>query len=147
METRSATAETCWLIGNTLDGILGNKLPSNGQVLRRLFHLTRINGKSIKEAGTTVCHEVTLFWEKARIPTKRPDHIIDKIKKLHETYRGLQKHSERQNPKHVESIKDFENSLDDLFDIAQSDAMKKMTIQKDKDFLQAQRQKGKNHTL
>jgi len=144
METRSSTSETCWLIGTTLDGIFGNKLPSNGQVLRRLYHLTRCEGKPIKEAGNIVTQEITMFWEKARIPTKRADHITDKIKKLHESYRLLQKGSERQNPKQMNATKSFQDSLDDLFDIAHADAMKLMTIQEDKDFLELQRKKGWN---
>lgn len=39
--------------------------------------------------------------------------------------------------------KDFVDTLDNLFDIAHMDAMKLMTIEEDKQFLTAQREKGR----
>ena len=142
METRASTRQSCWLIGDTLKSIEGNKLPSNGQVLRRLYDLSRLEGKSIKDSATVVSTELQTFWDKARIPTKRFDHIIDKIKKLHLLYDTLRKESNKDHPKCLTKRNDFLVSLDDLFDIAHSDAMKITTIQQEKDFLEMQREKG-----
>jgi hypothetical protein len=88
--------------------------------------------QSIIDAATIVCQELTSSWEKARIPTKRVDHIIEKIKKLHETYRGLQKHSQMEHTKHVDAITRFQDSLDDLFDNAHAKALGMITIQEDR---------------
>jgi len=59
-----------WLIGQPVEAIEGRKLPSNGDVLRRLFWLIRSEGSTLKEAASIIVQEVVKFWKMARIPTK-----------------------------------------------------------------------------
>ena len=54
-------ANPCW----------GKQLPTNGQVLRRLFHFVRVQHTSVKEAASFVRAEVVVVWEKARITTQK----------------------------------------------------------------------------
>ena len=65
------------------------------------------------------------------------------MRKLHEEYAALKKSGSGGSGKAVESRVSFQGTLKDLFDIAHQDAMRLMTIQEDRDFLEAQRKPGR----
>ena len=52
-----------------------------------------------KESAVVVIQEVSIFWRKARIPSKRTDHSIDKLLKLYDKGKGLQKNLTRTSGK------------------------------------------------
>ena len=88
-----------WLIGGTLESITSSKLPSNKQMLHRCFHLHKYEKKSIQSSATITAREISAFWEKAKIPTQKECHVIEKIKKIHCKWQSIKKmlHDEHQN--------------------------------------------------
>lgn len=90
-----------------------------------------------------VIQEVSIFWQKARIPTKRNDHCIEKLLKLYDEWKGFQKNLTRTAGKEKERRDIFVEKMDNLFDIAHSDALELIKNDEDKKFLMLQRQKGR----
>lgn len=131
-----------YLIGHMSHQITGTKLPSNGQVLRSLFYNTRQVGKNLREAAALTTKELLLFWEKARIPTKPPQHCISKLEKLHDVWRKLHKNANRPSVTQKQKEDAFKSTLDDLFDVAHQDALASM-CEEDQQFLLLQRGKGR----
>lgn len=80
-----------WLIGGTLESITGSKLPSNKQILQRFFHLHKYEKISIQSSATITAREVGAFWEKAKIPTQKECHVLEKKKKNTVSGRVLKK--------------------------------------------------------
>ena len=78
-------ANPCW----------GKQLPTNGQVLRRLFHFVRVQQKSVKEAASLVRAEVVVVWEKARIPTQKKSRSVEKILRLYASWQNLDRSKKR----------------------------------------------------
>lgn len=122
--------------------ITGTKLPSNGQVLRSFFYNMRQVGKSLRDAAALTTQELLVFWEKARIPTKQPQHCISKLEKLHDEWRKLHKNANRPGVTQKKKEDAFKSNLDDLFDVAHQDALASM-CEEDKQFLLLQREKGR----
>lgn len=139
--TRSKTE--LYLISSEETEIRGCKLPSNGQILSVFLHHHLTLGKTIQESSKIVLREAVSFWEKARIPSQDEKNAISKVKKLHERWNKLKKNATRKTDTQRSNEKKFVDKLDDLFDIAHADAMKIITIQEDKEFLLAQREKGR----
>ncbi|CAH0546982.1 unnamed protein product [Brassicogethes aeneus] len=87
--------------------------------------------------------EAKLFWDKARIPTRRVDHCVTKLEKVYNDWRKIQKNACNRAEWQKTKENKFSETLDDLFDIAHADALSLIKIQEDKDFLNAQRKKGR----
>lgn len=87
--------------------------------------------------------EVTVFWQKAGIPTRRSDHCIEKLLKVYDQWKGLQKHLNRTGGKNIQKKDAFVGMMDDLFDIAHSEVLEKIKNEEDKKYLLLQRQKGR----
>ena len=130
------------LVGCITNQIVGAKLPSNRQVLKVLFYNMRVVRLTAQESAALVIEEVSIFWKKARIPTRRTDHCSDKLRNLYDDWKSLQKNLARTGEKDKDNRDLFVGSLDDLFDIAYSDALVNMAIEEDRNFLLLQRQKG-----
>ena len=127
-----------YLIGQPIDHISENKLPSVGDVLRRLFSLT-MRQNSLREACNLVSDEICSIWCKANIPTKAKPNIVTKIMKLHGKYRSVQKSKGKKSESQTKSENTFKESLNYLFDIAHNDALQLMKVEEDRLFLTAQR--------
>lgn len=132
-----------WLVGQQIDVFTGRKLPSNGDVLRRLFHFIRSQNNTLRQAARNVFTELKLLWEQARIPTIADYNGVNKIEKTYNDWRALNKSKTRRSETQVRNEEAFKQLLPDLFDIAHSDALEMISIQDDKDFLLAQREKGR----
>ena len=58
---RTRSANEVWLIGQPeANPCWGKQLPTNGQVLRRLFHFVCVRQKSVTEAASLVIEEVVV---------------------------------------------------------------------------------------
>lgn len=136
-----------WLVGTTLDKLTGCKLPSNRQVLGRFFHLHSKENRTIHSSATTTAREINQFWDKARIPTRKECHVIDKIAKLHSAWQNLKKNAATKGDAQRKKEETFVGVLDDLFDIAHADALTLIKITEDRDYLLAQRQKGRRGSM
>lgn len=139
--TRSKTE--FYLVGQGATELLGAKLPSHRQVFSLFLHFHLTEKQTLRSAAKEVIDQVLPFWEKARIPTRASQHCIKKLEKLYQEWTKMKKHKDRETQPHKDQEAAFVGKLDDLFDIAHSDAMNIMKIQEDRDFLTAQRDKGR----
>ena len=83
----------------------------------------------------------------ARIPTRDVRNCRTKLGKLFEEWRLLKKNKGKQSVKQQSREAEFLCKLDDLFDIAHANAMNIMKIPEDKQFLLAQREKGRKGAM
>lgn len=132
------------LIGYTMHQITGAKLPSNRQVLSVLFYNMRFVDLTAKESAKLTIRAAQIFWEQARIPVRKEDKCVDKLLKLYEMWKKIQKtKSEKRSISQQQVVDEFTQNLDYLFDIATFDALEKIKIVEDRKFLEMQRQKGR----
>lgn len=132
-----------WLVGGTLTEITGSKLPSNRQVLARFFHVHLNEKETVQQSATKTARELLQFWAKARIPTQKDYNIIVKIKELHCRWQAIKKNAGRRTESQTRNEDTFCETLDDLFDVAHANALTTIKIDEDRQFLQAQREKGR----
>lgn len=137
------TDSNIYLIGYISHQIVGNKLPSNRQVLSVLFHNMRAIKLTLHESAVLVIKETVIFWQKARIPYRENHHCVSKLEKLYQTWKNLRKSSKRFSQKDRSKVTEFCDELDNLFDIAHANAMNMISLVEDKNFLLSQRQKGR----
>lgn len=132
-----------FLVGSVSNQIVGSKLPSIKQALSVLFYNMRVVKLNLHESSKLVIREIVIFWEKARIPVREEYHLIKKLESLYNEWRNLQKHetSKLDNNRKKEDL--FVNKFDDIFDIAHANALSIIKIESDKQFLIAQRIKGR----
>lgn len=132
------------LVGNTCHQITGSKLPSNGQVLKVMFYNMRFVRLTAKESVKLAINAVQIFWHQARLPIREEHKITEKLLRLYDKWKNIQKTGPIKRSSAQKKIADeFVESLDDLFDIATSDALETIKIAEDKQFLEMQRQKGR----
>ena len=114
-----------WLVGPYLEVIPCSKLPSKRQVMGYLMNCKDRKHMPVKASLKETAEEVVKLWNKARIPTKRLDHIEEKMKKLFTEYNLLKKNRNNAAKRSAalqqkESL--FDLNLNQLFDIAHTDA-------------------------
>lgn len=129
MERNLRSNTEIYLIGFEKSQILGSKLPTIKEVLQLFFYHVRTQNTSIRQSASLATREAILFWEKAKIPTRKEQHCIDKLLKLYEEWRIVQKSSKSRNKTevHRKNESDFETKLNHIFDIAHSNANKKIS--------------------
>ncbi|CAG9783921.1 unnamed protein product [Diatraea saccharalis] len=110
--------QNIFLVGLPSNQINGAKLPSNRQVLSVLFYNIREVKLTVSESANLVIRECTIFWEKARIPTKAFPNCVKKLVDLYSLERATKK-------------------------FAHADAFERMKIEEDKVFLKKQREPGR----
>lgn len=131
------------LVGRISHQIVGAKLPSKRQVLKVLFFHLRIGKLSTKESARLAIKETVIFWEKARIPIRYEARIIEDLETLHKKWESLRKHPSRRSTPQIQNEEAFVDGMDDLFDIADANALQLIKNQDDIEFLKLQRQKGR----
>lgn len=136
----AALNHNIYLIGDITTQIYGNKLPSKLQVLQVFFFNTRELKLTIDESAKLVIKEVTVFWETARLPTQLKYRCIEKLKRLYQEWRDLQKCVNRTYSKVNEDR--FCAQFHNLFDIAHGNILE-MIDSKQKEFLLNQRENGR----
>lgn len=134
--------ENIFLIGETHDEIPKNKLPSNLEVLKFLFHNIRILKLSLRESEILVLDELITIYQLAKTPIQQKSRCMTKIDDLYNYWRSLQKSSSRRIDTQEKNEIVFSSNLDDLFDIAHRDVLT-MIDDKTKTFLLNQRQPGR----
>ena len=141
METRGKV--NVYLIGSYESEILGAKLPSIRQAFSHFMHLHKVVKLTVRDSSRKVIEIVSAFWIKAGIPVRAAKHCIDKLEAIFAEWKGLLKHKSRKTEGHQLKEDQFIERLEDLFDIAHSDALTMITIAEDRAFLLSQRQKGR----
>lgn len=140
MSSEPHLRQNIYLIGDVDVQICGNKLPSQMQVLKVLFHNLREVKLTLRESAKLVLREVKIFWEKARLPTQKDCRCVDKILRLYEEWRALQKHREREGNREKEQH--FFSQLNNLFDIAHENVLETIDDQQ-RVFIDNQRMDGR----
>jgi hypothetical protein len=141
METREKSI--VYLIGSYEHEILGAKLPSLRQTFGYFLYLHKVHKRTIRDASRETIEVVTTFWIKAGIPTRGPQHCIQKLETIFTEWKALQKHKNRTTDGHRTREEKFLEQLDDVFDIAHADALTLINIPEDQAFLLSQREKGR----
>ena len=137
-----------WLVGKPLSQLTGSKLLSKRETLAIFVtqHRNETNGKIIRECATALAVELLSFWNKARIPTKKKQHVITAIERLFNEWRNICKNKENKTKRSVKIIEKqhvFEKSLNGLFDIAHQNALELIKIPENSEFRQAQREESR----
>ncbi|GBN46551.1 hypothetical protein AVEN_271313-1 [Araneus ventricosus] len=136
-----------YLIGSERHQITGCKLPSNRQVLSVLFYDLHEVKLSIRESANLVVCECLIFREKARIPTRATADCVEKITKMYNYWRYLQKSACRRSETQEENERNFISDLNNLFDIAYAKALEIIKIEENRKFLLSQREPGRRGCL
>lgn len=142
MTQRYQLRDKIFLIGNTQSQIIGNKLPTKHQVLKTLLFNTRHLQMSLRDSASLVIKEVTIFWQKAKIPTQYESRCIEKLENLYGDLRALQKNRGKQFNKPKEE--QYLSKLSTLFDIAHGNVLQMIGEDK-KSFLYDQRSERRNY--
>ena len=95
----------------------------------------------------TTAREISQFWDKAKIPTYKECHIIGKNQILHSAWQNLKKNAARKGNAQRKKDAAFVGMLDDLIDVAHADALILLKIAEDREFLIAQREKGRSGNM
>ena len=142
--TRSKT--DIYLLGCDIENLSGSKLPSIGDVLRLYVHKLK-SARTKHDAAATVIKDVQFFWEKAGIPMRRVDHATAQLEELVHKWEGLKKNKGRRTATQVANEEALTETFNDLFDVAHQDALHLIKIEEDKQFLLAQREKGRRGVM
>src|SRR5262245_47870784 len=143
MTTKTRSQPTVYLLGSKVTELCGIKLPTQRMVLGFFLHRHLDLKETIRQSSAVTANEVGKFWQKARIPLRHQKNCQTKIEQLFEKWRLIKKNKGRQSTSQKEREEAFVYKLDDLFDIALANALTMMTADEDKDFLLAQREKGR----
>ncbi|KAG0711994.1 hypothetical protein GWK47_019398 [Chionoecetes opilio] len=128
----STRERALWLIGHLECEITRARLPSKGQVLRKFYFHHGIEKKTKPVAAKEVIEAVLLIWGRAGIPTSALRTAKEKLLSLVAKYESLQKHQKRASETARMKEEMFKGDLEDLFDVASSDALDRMTVEEDK---------------
>jgi len=111
-----------------------------------LLHRKQVAKENNREALNHTALAVLMIWEKARIPTRLKHHVVAKLEGLFKEWEKLKKNKENKS-KRSEGLRlkegKWKESLDELFDIAHSNALDMIKIPEDRAFLLAQREPGR----
>lgn len=133
-----------FLVGKCANEILGAKLPSIKQVLQLFFYKMRVEHKTLLSSMKYTIGVAMEFWNRAHIPTMHETSCMRKLKKIYEKWRQIQKNCRTPYEKYRKQEEDFCDEIENfIFDIATPDALEKMKIKEDKDFLVLQRKRGR----
>lgn len=139
-----------WLVGQTSDHFIQSKLPTTKEVLSLFFHFKIVKKQTNRNSANSAACDVMSLWERAGIPTKLKKDVIKKIENKFKEWQKLKKNKENK-VKRSEGLrnkeKKWQDSLEDLFDIAHADALNKITIEEDRLFLIEQRKRGRPGTI
>ena len=135
-----------YLLGSVIESLSGSKLPSNGDVLRLYVHKLK-SAQTKHDAAVTVIKKVQLFREKARIPVRHTDHATAQLEELVHKWERLKKNKGRTTATQVANEAALTDTFNDLFDVAHQDALQIVKIEEDKQFLLAQREKGRRGVM
>jgi hypothetical protein len=104
-------ASNIWLVGVTEENFKASKLPSRGEVLKVLFHYHNREQMSLKDSTAKTTEMLLQVWEKARIPAKAPNHVVEHVRKLHSEWQGLKKLFNRASASNLKTQQMFEECL------------------------------------
>lgn len=105
-----------------------------------MFFNTRHVKLSARDSALLVVKEVSVFWDKACLPTQHQTRCADKLEKLYNEWRSLQKSAGKTY--NLEKAEIFKSKLPNLFDIAHG-KINEMIDETRREFLLNQRKDGR----
>lgn len=126
-----------FLIDKSIEILPSTKLPTNGQILQRFFHLKDLESNCSKVSIRNVSKEVLHIWDKAHIPTIVLNGVIGRIERLVNQHKSICKNKKSESQSMRNRIHQFEIKLSELFDIAHPVIEPKNA--EDRSFLELQR--------
>ena len=137
-----------YLLGDSVTELTGSKLPSLRMALGFFLHQHLELKETIRKSSDVTITEVAQFWRKARIPMRDHQNCQTKLEQTFKDWRLLKKNKARISPTQLARESAFVSRLDDLFDVAHADALTNTSVLlEDKDFLLAQREKGRRGSM
>ena len=94
-----------WLVGQLIPHLhypQFKKLPTVGQVLRRLYCDLKTNKLSLWTSCSNVSDEIVVLWNLANIPTTQKPNIVDKIKVVYQKHVNIGKNKARRTERQSE---------------------------------------------
>ena len=88
-----------------------------------------------------------VYFERARIPTQKPQRVNENIIPLYDQWVALKKNKNRTTATQKAYEQKFVKSLINLFDISHANAMSMITLEEDREFLSAQRLEGRQGSM
>lgn len=140
MASSTRSSDNVWLIGFPREQITGARLPSGRDIMTNFIFYHKSEKMTIRDSACQVYEQVIPFWEKARLPVRKKQHVVEKIEKLYNQYKTLVKARSRSTDKDIENQNRHSQELDTLFDISVADADKGIKIEEDRQFLQLQKE-------
>ncbi|KYM94609.1 hypothetical protein ALC62_14760 [Cyphomyrmex costatus] len=105
----------------------GRKLSTNRQVLQVFFHHHRKKKLTIRKSSSEIT-ELMIHWNRTGIPVNQIQQSTLKLEKLHLTWKNLQRSKGRKkSPTLQKKEKDFDNKLNQLFNIAPQNVISQLT--------------------
>ncbi|KAK0046045.1 hypothetical protein Bpfe_024506 [Biomphalaria pfeifferi] len=129
-----------WLIGYPKEAILNARLPSGRDAMRTFFFYHKSSKMTVGESARLTFEAVQSFWLKSRLPIRKQQHCIEKIKDLYNEHRQLVKNRKRNSDSDGLKQKQFSIKLDQLLDISHSSAAQMINNEEDRQFLKLQQQ-------
>ena len=143
MTTTTRCKDQVYLLHGKTTEITGSKLPCIRQALGLFLYQHLDLNKTRREASALVIAKVQQLWNKATIPTRAIQHCQEKLENIFDDWRRLKKNKGRRTETQSSNEAKFCDRLDDLFDIAHANALELIKIPEDREFLIAQREKGR----
>lgn len=147
MASSKKSRKAVYLIDKYEDDIKGLKLPSIRQALAYFLYRHVEMKETTRTASTKVIEKIEESWNRARIPVHHKQDSIKKLENIFARWQALKKNSSRLSATQIKNEWQFKDCFDDLFDIAHGNALVLLTIEEDKLFLLAQREKGRRGAM
>jgi hypothetical protein len=143
-ESATRSKDIYFLLDFIVKEFNGSKLPSKRDALGVFIRRHIEEKQTIRESAANTIRDLIPIWTgQARIPV-RPEHrAIMQLEALFQTWKDLKRLRNRRTPAQIKKEKTFVDNLDDLFDISHANALDMIVLQEDKEFLLAQREKGR----
>lgn len=135
-----------YLIGPEIKEIKGRKLPTKLQALKLFFHKHNQENLIVHKSAVMTVIEIEKMWQQAEIPVIKTQNSTNKLLKLHQTWKSLQKNCKKKTDTQRAKESKFKKDLDQLFDIARRDALAGLTSST-QEFLTSQRNKSRRGLL
>lgn len=143
--TRSQTE--VYLLGSYVSELTGSKLPSLRMALGLFLYHHIEKNETVRQSSANTVEEISKFWNKARIPIRDNQNCQTKLERTFEEWRLLKKNKGRESVTQRSREAEFVSRLDDLFDIAHVNALNMIVVAEDREFLIAQREKGRRGSM
>ena len=140
IQTRGATAAPVpairklgTLILTPIAAFDGKRLPSNSEVLQRLFYVKDQDltcNKSTRSLIDQIFPEIEALYAKVPCPMKRKDSCLTKIQNLYEKWRNMTKDVTKSS---ASTISSFQSELSKLCDLSAKDAIENISKDRQRD--------------